>query len=55
MVDLNKYLEEYGFKYNNSNKFKGNFPNLNIKGFSEFDALFINEGTKVPPNPLLIV
>ena len=42
-VDLNKYLEEYGFKYNNSNKFKGNFPNLNIKGFSEFDALFINE------------
>ena len=42
-IDLNNYLEEYGFKYKNSNRFGYKFPNLQLKGFSEFDALFINE------------
>ena len=41
--ELNDYLEKYGFKYNNSNKFGHKFPNLGLKGFSEFDALFINQ------------
>lgn len=41
--ELNKYLENYGFKYNNSNKFGYNFPDLTLKGFTEFDALFIKE------------
>jgi FkbM family methyltransferase len=40
--ELNDYLEKYGFKYNNSNRFGHKFPNLQIKGFSEFDTLFIN-------------
>lgn len=40
--DLNSYLEEYGFKYHNSNRFGKDLPNLNLKGFTEFDALFIN-------------
>lgn len=43
--ELNDYLEKYGFKYNNSNTFGSRFPNLEIKGFSEFDALFINKST----------
>lgn len=42
-IELNNYLEKYGFKYNNSNVFKNNFPNLQLTGFSEFDALFINK------------
>lgn len=41
-VELNDYLEQYGFKYNNSNLFGDQFPDLERKGFSEFDALFIN-------------
>ena len=41
--DLNAYLEKRGFRYNNSNKFGYSFPNLQATGFSEFDALFINE------------
>ena len=41
--ELNDYLEKYGFKYNNSTKFEHKFPNLKKKGFSEFDALFINK------------
>ena len=41
--ELNDYLEKYGFKYKKSNKFGPQFPNLEIKGFSEFDALFINK------------
>jgi FkbM family methyltransferase len=42
-VDLNNYLEKYNFRYITSNKFGDNFPNTNIKGFSEFDALFIKK------------
>jgi len=42
-IELNKYLESYNFKYICSNKFSYNFPDLTIKGFSEFDALFINK------------
>jgi len=40
---LNSYLEHHGFKYKRSNRFGYNFPNLNMKGFSEFDALFVNQ------------
>jgi FkbM family methyltransferase len=39
--ELNDYLKTYGFSYICSNRFNYNFPDLNIKGFSEFDALFI--------------
>ena len=39
--ELNEYLKMYGFSYICSNRFNYNFPDLNIKGFSEFDALFI--------------
>ena len=41
--ELNDYLETYGFKYNNSTEFGHKFPYLKKKGFSEFDALFINK------------
>ena len=40
-TDLNNYLMTYNFKYVLSNKFGYNFPDLTLKGFSEFDALFI--------------
>lgn len=40
-VELEKYLSSYGFKYIYSNKFQNNYPNLNLTGFNEFDALFI--------------
>jgi len=41
--DLNDYLETYGFIYNNSNRFGYNFPNLQLHGFTEFDALFVKK------------
>jgi FkbM family methyltransferase len=41
--ELNEYLNNYNFTYCCSNKFGYNMPDLNIKGFSEFDALFINK------------
>lgn len=40
--ELNNYLNNYNFKYISSNKFGEEFPDLSLKGFSEFDALFIN-------------
>jgi FkbM family methyltransferase len=40
--ELNEYLSNYNFKYVSSNKFGENFPDLSLKYFSEFDALFIN-------------
>ena len=40
--ELNEYLESFNFKYCCSNKFNYGIPDLNLKGFSEFDALFIN-------------
>jgi len=42
--ELNEYLTNYNFKYISSNKFGTNFPDLTLCGFSEFDALFINQG-----------
>jgi len=41
--ELNEYLNNHNFKYCSSNKFGENYPDLLLKGFSEFDALFINE------------
>jgi FkbM family methyltransferase len=41
--ELNEYLNNYNFTYCCSNKFGYNSPDLNILGFSEFDALFINK------------
>ena len=41
--ELNDYLTNYNFKYISSNKFSNNFPDLTFSGFSEFDALFINQ------------
>jgi len=41
--ELNDYLTDYNFKYILSNKFGTNFPELTLSGFSEFDALFINQ------------
>ena len=43
--ELNEYLSKYNFKYVLSNKFGEKYPDLSLKGFSEFDALFINEST----------
>lgn len=40
--ELNEYLNKYNFKYILSNKFGTNNPDLSLKGYSEFDALFIN-------------
>jgi FkbM family methyltransferase len=40
--EINNYLINYNFKYTSSNKFGNNFPDLTLKNFSEFDALFIN-------------
>jgi FkbM family methyltransferase len=39
-AELNKYLEKYDFKYIASNRFGEATPDMNIKGFSEIDALF---------------
>ncbi len=41
-TELYDYLKKYNFSYVCSNKFGYNFPNLDLKGFSEFDALFTN-------------
>jgi hypothetical protein len=41
--ELNEYLNNFNFTYVYSNKFKNNFPDLSLKGFSEFDAIFINK------------
>jgi hypothetical protein len=36
-----EYLSEYGFEYCCSNRFDYEFPNAELWGFSEFDALFV--------------
>jgi FkbM family methyltransferase len=41
--ELNDYLTKYNFKYISSNKFRNDFPDLTLTGFSEFDALYINQ------------
>jgi len=40
--EINAYLSSYGFTYRSSNKFGDNFPDISLKGFSEFDALYVN-------------
>ena len=42
-VELEKYLSKFNYKYICSNKFNNNYPNLNLKGYSEFDTLFIKQ------------
>jgi FkbM family methyltransferase len=41
--DLDEYLRSFNFKYISSNQFGDKYPDLSLKGYSEFDALFINE------------
>lgn len=46
-TELYAYLQTYGFEYVVSYGacgFGNKFPDLNMKGFSEFDALFVNRG-----------
>ncbi len=40
--ELNAYLENRGFKYMCSNKFGYGMPDMSLRGFSEFDVLFVN-------------
>jgi len=40
--ELNTFLSDNNFCYVASNRFGNELPNLSLKGFSEFDALFIN-------------
>ena len=42
-IELNDYLSSHNFEYVSSNKFGDQIPNVSIKGFSEFDALFVNK------------
>ena len=42
-INLNNYLESYNFKYKCSNLSGSALPNLDLKGFSEFDAMFVNQ------------
>lgn len=41
-AELNSYLESKGFKYVCSNKFGYRIPDTVTRGFSEFDAMFVN-------------
>lgn len=40
--EIDEYLSKYNFRYVCSNRFGDQYPDLSIKGYSEFDALFIN-------------
>ena len=40
--ELNSFLSDNNFCYVASNRFGNELPDLSLKGFSEFDALFIN-------------
>ena len=40
--DIHEYLTTKGFKYTCSNRFGTAFPDMTLKGYSEFDALFVN-------------
>ena len=42
-LELNEYLQKYNFAYVCSNQFGHNYPDLNLTGYSEFDALFVNK------------
>ena len=41
-AELNNYLQSYEFEYKCSNKYGYSYPDLDCRGFSEFDALFVN-------------
>jgi FkbM family methyltransferase len=41
--ELETFLNEFNFIYKCSTTFKYDYPNLNLTGYSEFDALFINK------------
>jgi len=41
--ELNNFLNNNGFIYVSSNRFGKYFPDTTIKGFSEFDVLFVNK------------
>ena len=41
LVECNKNI--LNFKFVSSNKFGEHYPDLSLKGFSEFDALFVND------------
>lgn len=41
--ELESFLKEFNFTYKCSTMFGYKYPNLNLTGYSEFDALFINE------------
>jgi len=40
--ELAAYLAQFNFEYKCSNAFNYSYPNLSLRGFSEFDALFVN-------------
>jgi FkbM family methyltransferase len=42
-VELNKFLSDNGFIYVSSNQFGQSFPDTRLKGFSEFDVLFVHK------------
>jgi FkbM family methyltransferase len=41
--ELNEYLNAFNFQYICSNKFGNEDPDLNMRGFSEFDSIFVNK------------
>jgi FkbM family methyltransferase len=41
--DLDEYLRSYNFKYISSDQFGDKYPDLSLKGYTEFNALFIND------------
>jgi FkbM family methyltransferase len=40
---ISDFLKTKGFEYKSSNMFNYHFPDMNKRGFSEFDSLFINK------------
>ena len=42
-LEVLAHLSEYGFEYCCSNRFGYDFPNAELRGFSEFDALFVRK------------
>jgi FkbM family methyltransferase len=43
-VELEEYLGKSGFKYVCSNRFGYKYPDTELRGYSEFDALFVKTG-----------
>lgn len=41
--ELENFLKEFNFTYKCSRTYNYEYPNLNLTGYSEFDALFINQ------------